>query len=162
MIRQEPPFQLCFQVLPQPEVTLQFSDAGPRCWWASGVVDRPQTTQGVQVVKFKCAGPASMKCGWSRVIRRSTLYGVTLVTQVAVFNVAAALTVDFGLAISTLIAVTDVAAALTVHLRLATGPKVAVPDIAAALAIGFGFAISALIAVTDVAATSMGVGTQHQ
>ena len=43
-------------------------------------------------------------------IRRSTHYGITFVTQVAVFNVAAALTVDFGLAISTLIAVTDIAA----------------------------------------------------
>lgn len=69
------------------------------------------------------------------------LYSITLVTQVVVLNVAAA---------------------LTVHFRRATGPKVVVPDIAAALAIGFGLAISALIAVTDAAATSMSVGTQHQ
>ncbi|WP_236407607.1 hypothetical protein, partial [Pseudomonas lactis] len=68
-------------------------------------------------------------------------YGITFVTQVAIFNVAAA---------------------LTAHLRRTSGPKVVVPDIAAVLAIGFGFAISALIAVTDIAATSMGVGTQHQ
>ena len=112
--------------------------------------------------EFKCAGPASMKSGWSRVTRRSTLYGITLVTQGAVFNVAAALAIGFGLAISALIAITDVAAALTVHFRRATGPKVVVANIAAALAIGSGFAISALIAVIDVAATSMGVGTQHQ
>ena len=112
--------------------------------------------------ELKFARPVSIKNSWSRVIRRSTLYGITLVTQIAILNVAAALAIDFGIAESTLIVVTNIAATLTVHFRRATSPKVVVVDIAATLTIGFGLAIRALIAVADVAATGMSVGTQHQ
>ena len=91
--------------------------------------------------ELKFARPVSIKKSWSRVIRRSTLYGITLVTQIVILNVAAALAIDFGIAVSTLIVVTNVAATLT---------------------IGCGLAIRALIAVADVAATGMSVGTQHK
>ena len=133
--------------------------------------------------ELKFARPVSIKKSWSRVIRRSTLYGITLVTQIVILNVAAALAIDFGIAESTLIVVTNIAATLTVHFRRATSPKVVVVDVTAALAIDFGIAVStlivvtnvaatltigcglairALIAVADVAATGMSVGTQHK